>query len=170
VDFRHITLSESGYGLTLEENMKKVLLILVSSLSLMTLSSADARSFFGIRFGFPELGVQFGSTNVFGRNVGGRLTADFGYYNNAILVGGDILYYLTIPTPGVSFDLDFYVGGGLGVGFLTNNNGVGYNIHFVLGLEFLFTRDLSLFFEARPVGYGNFGYYYGGALGVNFRL
>ncbi|NJK44289.1 MAG: hypothetical protein HC933_08400 [Pleurocapsa sp. SU_196_0] len=105
--------------------MKKLLIILVSSLSFMTLSQAEARNFFGIRFGFPELGVQIGSTTVFGRNVGGRLTADFGYYSNAVLIGGDILYYLTIPTPGASFDLDFYVGGGLGVGFTTNNNGLG---------------------------------------------
>jgi hypothetical protein len=150
--------------------VKKLLIILVSSLSFMTLSQAEARNYFGIRFGFPELGVQIGSTTVFGRNVGGRLTADFGYYSNAVLIGGDILYYLTIPTPGASFDLDFYVGGGLGVGFTTNNSGLGYNIHFVLGLELLFTRDLSLFFEARPFGYGNFGYYYGGALGLNFRI
>jgi hypothetical protein len=150
--------------------MKRVLLILISSVSLMALSGAEARNFFGVRFGFPELGVQIGSTTAFGRNVGGRLTADFGYYNNSILVGGDILYFLTIPTPGVTFDLDFYLGGGLGVGFLTDNRGVGYNIHFVLGLEFLLTRDLGVFFEARPIGYGNFGYYYGGAIGVNFRI
>ncbi len=151
--------------------MKKVVLILVSSLSLMVFSGAEARNYFGIRFGFPELGVQFGGTNVFGRNVGGRVTADFGYYNNSVLVGGDILYYITIPTPGVSFDLDLYVGGGVGVGFVTNNaGGLGYNIHFVLGAEFLLTNALGIFVEARPFGYGNFGYYYGGALGLNFKI
>jgi hypothetical protein len=150
--------------------MKKVLLILVSSLSLMGFTGAEARDYFGIRFGFPELGVQLGSTSVFGRNVGGRLTADFGYSNSSVLVGGDILYYIVIPTPGVSFDLDFYVGGGLGVGFGTNGGAFGYNAHFVLGVDFLFTRSLGLFLEARPFGFGSYGYYYGGAFGFNFTL
>ena len=150
--------------------MKKFGLILVSTLSLMIASQADAREFFGIRLGFPELGVQLGSTSVFGRNIGGRLTADFGYNNNNIVLGGDILYYLTIPTPGVNFDLDVYLGGGVGVGIGTNGGAIGYNAHAVLGLELLFTRSFSGFLEVRPFGFGNLGYYYGGAIGVNFRL
>lgn len=150
--------------------MKKFWLILVSSVSLMCYTQADAREFFGIRLGFPEIGVQLGSTSVFGRNVGGRLTADFGYNNNNVLLGGDILYYLTIPTPGVSFDLDIYLGGGVGVGIGTNGGTFGYNAHAVLGLELLLTRSLSGFLEVRPFGFGNLGYYYGGAIGVNFRL
>ena len=150
--------------------MKKFWLMLVTIGSLMGFTTADAREFFGIRLGFPELGVQLGSTSVFGRNIGGRLTADFGYSNNNIVLGGDILYYLTIPTPGASFDLDVYLGGGVGVGIGTNGGAIGYNAHAVLGLELLFTRSLSAFVEVRPFGFGNLGYYYGGAIGVNFRL
>lgn len=150
--------------------MKKFWLILISSLSLMGFTAADAREFFGIRLGFPELGVQFGSTSVFGRNIGGRLTADFGYGNSSVVLGGDILYYLTIPTPGASFDLDVYLGGGVGVGIGTSGGSIGYNAHAVLGLELLFTRNISGFIEVRPFGFGNLGYYYGGAIGVNFRL
>ena len=63
--------------------MKKFWLMLVTIGSLMGFTTADAREFFGIRLGFPELGVQLGSTSVFGRNVGGRLTADFGYGNSS---------------------------------------------------------------------------------------
>ena len=81
--------------------MKRFWLILIFIVSLTGFTQAAARSFFGIRLGFPEIGVQLGSTSVFGRNVGGRLTADFGYNNNNVVLGGDILHYLTIPTPSV---------------------------------------------------------------------
>ena len=73
-------------------------------------------------------------------------------------------------TSSVSFDLDVYLGGGLGVGISTNGGTIGYNAHAVLGLELLFTRSISGFIEVRPLGFGNLGYYYGGAVGVNFRL
>jgi hypothetical protein len=131
-------------------------------------SSAQARDYFGIRFGFPELGLQIGSTTAFSRNLGGRLTVDFGYRNNSFLVGGDLLYTIIIPTPRSSLDLEFYLGGGLGLGFASND--LDYNLHLVLGLELLFTRQISIFIEGRPVGYGSSGYYYGGSLGINFRL
>jgi hypothetical protein len=131
-------------------------------------SSAQARDYFGVRFGFPELGLQIGSTTAFSRNLGGRLTVDFGYRNNSFLVGGDVLYTIVIPTPNTSLDLEVYLGGGLGLGFAPS--AVDYNLHFVLGLEFLLTRQIGVFIEGRPVGYGSLGYYYGGSLGLNFRL
>ncbi len=148
--------------------MNKRICILIVTVLLAINSSAQARDYFGIRFGFPELGLQLGSTTVFGRNLGGRLTVDFGYRNNSFIVGGDILYTIIIPTPNTSLDLEFYLGGGLGLGFAPDV--LAYNLHFVLGLEFLLTRQIGIFIEGRPVGYGNFGYYYGGALGINFRL
>jgi hypothetical protein len=148
--------------------MNNRLRILILTAFLVLGSSAQARDYFGIRFGFPELGLQIGSTSAFGRNLGGRLTVDFGYRNNTFIVGGDLLYTIVIPTPNTRLDLEFYLGGGLGLGFAPNV--VDYNLHLVLGFEFLITRQIGIFIEGRPVGYGSFGYYYGGALGINFRL
>jgi hypothetical protein len=148
--------------------MNKRFMILIAAMLLAIGSSAQARDYFGIRFGFPELGLQLGSTTAFSRNLGGRLTVDFGYRNNSFIIGGDILYTIIIPTPNTRLDLEFYLGGGLGVGFAPNV--VDYNLHFVLGLEFLLTRQIGIFIEGRPVGYSSLGYYYGGALGINFRL
>ena len=143
---------------------------LVAALAALSLApTAQARDYFGVRFGFPELGVQLGSTDLISRNLGGRLTVDFGYRNSSVILGGDILYTLVIPTPGSSFDLDVYFGGGVGFGF-AGGNSFGYNVHGVLGLDFLLTRDFAIFAELRPVGFSEAGYYYGGSLGLNFRL
>lgn len=146
---------------------RKFLFAVIAALGLA--SGAEARDYFGVRFGFPELGVQLGSTDLISRNLGGRLTVDFGYYVNGVVLGGDILYTLVLPTPGSSFDLDVYFGGGVGFGF-SNGSRLGWNVHGVLGLDFLVTRDLAIFAEVRPLGYADYGYYYGGSLGLNFRL
>jgi hypothetical protein len=152
--------------------MKKVLPLIVSLLAFSSLAHAQTsnRSYFGIRLGFPELGVQLGNTSVFGRGVGGRLTLDFAFQGNGVLVGGDILAHIPIPTPGSSLDLEVYAGGGAAVGLRTNRNELAFNVHLVLGVELLLNRSISVFLEARPVGFGDTGFSVAGAAGLNFRV
>ncbi len=150
--------------------MKRVLRALIVLFALYSVagSAAQARDYFGVRLGFPGLGLQFGSTNLITRNLGGRLTVDFVYYRNGAVVGGDILYSLNFNPSRSSFDFSVYFGGGVGVGFA--NSAFDYDLHGVIGLEFLPIRDLGLFVEVRPLGFTTGGYYFGGAVGLNFGL
>jgi hypothetical protein len=149
--------------------MKRFFMFLATVMTVVALQAADARTSFGVRLGFPELGVQVSNTNFFSSRVGGRITADFGYIgSNTIVLGADVLYSLPIPTQGSSIDLEAYLGGGLGVAL--GNRSSAYNVHLVLGLELLLNRDLGVFVEARPVVAGNYGYWYGAGLGLNIRL
>lgn len=150
---------------------RNTLIALTAALSLAPV--ADARDYFGIRFGFPEVGLSLGSTTLISRNLGGRLTVDFGYYSNVAILGGDILYTLPIDPPGRGLSLELYFGGGLGFG-LGRYTGFD-NIHGVVGANIQFNRDLGVFIEARPFGYGPngygpSGYYYGAGIGLNFTL
>jgi hypothetical protein len=148
--------------------MKRFFTFLAAVVAMTALSGADARNYFGVRLGYPELGVQLGSTNFFSRDVGGRITADFGYYNsNTIVLGADALYNIPIPTPNTSLDLNVYVGGGLGL--VLGNRVLGYNIHGVLGVDILLSPAIGVFLETRPAFGGTFGYFGAGA-GLNFRL
>jgi hypothetical protein len=146
--------------------MKHIAYVLIAWFALF--SAADARDYFGIRIGFPEIGLQIGSTNLIARNLGGRLTIDFAYWRNGALVGGDILYTLNIPTPRSAIDFAVYFGLGVGVGF--TNSAFDYNLHGVIGLEVLPIPDLGLFVEVRPIGLTTGGYYFGGSIGLNFQL
>jgi hypothetical protein len=153
--------------------MKKLLSIIFVFFALSSLADAQVanRSYFGVRLGFPELGVQLGNTSVFGRGIGGRLTLDFGAFRgNDLLLGGDILVHLPIPTPGSSLDLEVYVGGGAAIGLNTIDSNLAFNVHLVLGLELLLNRSVSVFLEARPVASGNTGFSVAGAAGLNLRL
>jgi hypothetical protein len=153
--------------------MNKLLSIIFAFLVFSSFATAQtsSRSYFGVRLGFPELGVQLGNTAVFGRGIGGRLTLDFGAFRgNELLLGGDILAHLPIPTPGSSLDLEVYVGGGAAVGLNTLESNLAFNVHLVLGLELLLNRSVSVFLEARPVASGNTGFSVAGAAGLNLRL
>ena len=150
---------------------RNALIAITAALSLAPV--ADARDYFGIRFGFPEVGLSLGSTTLISRNLGGRLTVDFGYYSNVAILGGDILYTVPIDPPGRGLSLELYFGGGLGFG-LGRYTGFD-NIHGVVGANIQFNRDLGVFIEARPFGYGPngygpSGYYYGAGIGLNFTL
>jgi hypothetical protein len=129
---------------------------------------ADARDYFGIRFGFPEVGLSLGSTTLISRNLGGRLTVDFGYYSNAAILGGDILYTLPLDPPGRGLSFELYFGGGLGFA-LGRYTGFD-NVHGVIGANVQVNRDFGVFIEGRPFGYGPSGYYYGAGIGLNFTL
>jgi hypothetical protein len=153
--------------------MKKILSVLIAFFVFSSLVNAQAsnRSYFGVRLGFPELGVQLGNTSVFGRGIGGRLTLDFGAFRgNELLLGGDILVHIPIPTPGSNLDLEVYVGGGAAIGLNTIDSNLAFNVHLVLGLELLLNRNISLFLEARPVASGNTGFSVAGAAGLNLRI
>jgi hypothetical protein len=152
-------------------NMKKMVCIIIALLVGSSFANAQSnRNYFGIRLGFPEIGVQIGSTNIFARNIGGRLTLDFAFAGNGVLVGADVLGYFNIPTPGSSLDVDVYAGAGAAVGLRSNNNNLAFDIHLVLGLELLLSKSFGLFVEARPVGFGDSGFSFAGAIGINFRI
>ena len=146
--------------------MKRVLRALIVLLACC--SVAEARDYFGVRLGFPGLGLQVGSTDLISRNLGGRLTVDFVYFRNGAVVGGDILYTLNFDTRRSALDFALYFG--LGVGLGVSNNAFDYDLHGVIGFEFLPIRDLGLFVEVRPLGFTTGGYYFGGAIGLNFGL
>jgi hypothetical protein len=148
---------------------RNALIALTAAMSLV--GTADARDYFGIRFGFPEVGLSLGSTSLISRNIGGRLTVDFGYYSNAAVLGGDLMYILPIDPPGRGLSFELYFGGGLG--FALGRSSGFDNIHGLVGANVQINRDLGVFAELRPFGYGNAyygGYYYGGSLGLNFTL
>jgi hypothetical protein len=145
---------------------RNALIILTAALSLAP--SAAARDYFGIRLGFPEVGLQLGSTTLISRNLGGRLTIDFGYYRNNAILGGDILYTLPLDPPGRGLSFELYFGGGFGFA-LGRDTGFD-NVHGVIGANVQVTRDFGLFIEGRPFGYGSGSYYYGGGIGLNFTL
>ncbi len=151
--------------------MRKIVTIIIVLLVSSSFANAQsARNYFGIRLGFPEVGVQIGSTNIFARNIGGRLTLDFAFASNGVLVGADVLGYFTIPTRGSSIDLDVYVGAGAAIGIRTSRNEPAFDIHLVLGLELLLNNSISFFVETRPVGFGDSGFSVAGAVGINFRV
>ncbi len=151
--------------------MKRTLILLTFLAAFGFSGACEARNYFGVRFGYPELGLQIGNSNLFAKNLGGRVTADFNYYGSSVVLGADLLYTLPVPTPNTSFDLAFYLGGGLGLGLgLNGGQNFGYNLHGVLGLDFIVNKDFSLFLEVRPFGWGDYGYYYGGSLGLNLTL
>jgi hypothetical protein len=148
--------------------MKRIFTFLATVVVMTALSGADARNYFGVRLGYPELGVQLGSTNFFSREIGGRVTADFGYYSGSSLVlGADVLYNIPISTPNTALDLNVYLGGGLGL--VVGERGFDYNVHGVLGIDVLLSPTVGVFLETRPAFGGRYGYFGAGA-GINFRL
>jgi hypothetical protein len=147
--------------------MKRLFTFLVAIIAILALQGADARSYFGVRLGYPELGVQLGNTTFFSREIGGRITADFGYDNNTIVLSGDALYNIPIPTPNTALDLNVYLGGG--VGLVVGDRVLSYNVHGVLGVDILLSPAIGVFLETRPAFGGNRGYFGAGA-GINFRL
>ncbi|HEX2864728.1 MAG TPA: hypothetical protein VHN99_09175, partial [Deinococcales bacterium] len=113
--------------------------------------NAAASNYFGVRLGYPEVGLQVGSTNLFGPHFGGRITADFWYGAGLVALNGDALYSIPLGTPGAGADLDFYFGGGLGVVLDTSGaQALGYNVHGVLGLGLVASKDVTVFLETRP--------------------
>lgn len=146
--------------------MKRVLRALIVLFALSGV--AEARDYFGVRLGFPGIGLQVGSTDLISRNLGGRLTVDFVYFRNGAVVGGDILYSLNFDSRRSSLNFSLYFG--LGVGLGVANSAFDYDLHGVIGFEFLPIRDLGLFVEVRPLGFTTGGYYFGGAIGLNFTL
>jgi hypothetical protein len=151
----------------MKRNLKRnALIALTAALSLAPV--ADARDYFGIRFGFPEVGLSLGSTTLISRNVGGRLTVDFGYYRNTAILGGDLLYSLPIDPPGRGLIFEIYFGGG--IGFALGRDTGFDNVHGVIGANVQLNRDLGIFIEGRPLGYGPYGYYYGANIGINLTL
>ena len=157
----------------LKTQNRTVMILTAALIAAMSLAPiADARDFFGVRFGFPEIGLQLGSTTLISRNLGGRLTVDFGYSSNAAILGGDILYTLPIDLPGRGLNLELYFGGGLG--FALGRYSGFDNVHGVIGANLQLNRDIGIFIEGRPFGYGydsGYGrYYYGGGIGLNFTI
>jgi hypothetical protein len=139
----------------MKRNLRRnALLALTAALSLAPV--ADARDYFGIRFGFPEVGLSLGSTTLISRNLG------------AAILGGDILYTLPLDPPGRGLSFELYFGGGLGFA-LGRYTGFD-NVHGVIGANVQVNRDFGLFIEGRPFGYGPGGYYYGAGIGLNFTL
>jgi hypothetical protein len=164
--------------------MKKKLGMLVAMFALFN-SSALADSF-GVRLGYP-LGVQYTSGESF--RIAGYISPFFGL---GIGVQGDLILG-SIKNIGKTEGLNAYYGAGANAGYFTYSFGSIYSYSYVnLGvqgtgwLEYSFTPTLSVFLDASlgidygialggsgslaGINYGGIAPYYGGALGLNFKL
>ena len=163
--------------------MKKKLGMLVAMFALFNTSAlADS---FGVRLGYP-LGVQYTSGESF--RIAGYVSPFFGL---GLGVQGDLILGSIKKVGGVD-ELNAYYGAGVHAGYYTYSFGSVYSYSYVnVGaqgtgwLEYSLTPTLSVFLDASlgidygiPLGitgvytgaYGGLNGYYGGALGLNFKL
>jgi hypothetical protein len=168
-----------------EEYMKKKLGMLIAMFALLN-SSALADSF-GVRFGFPNLGVQYTSGESF--RISGYI---YPFYGLGIGVQGDLILG-SIKGLGNTDALNLYYGAGANAGYYTFSSGNIYSYSYlnvgVQGtgwLEYTLSPTLSAFVDASfgidygialggtgiltGINYGGITPYYGGAFGLNFKL
>lgn len=149
--------------------MKKFITGAVVVLGLSMLGSAAQADSFGVRTGYPFLGVQY--------TMGGApSTPGLRFVLSSLFVNANLQadYLLHMPLPSLE-NFSLYYGGGanLDVAF---GGGFGIGAQGTVGVEYQLTHQLSIFGDTslgvtfRPSSNAPIQPYYGGGFGVNFRI